>query len=84
MTVVTSDNTALTYEANRVVTVNAVPPVAILQAPSKVGTDDDLKLDASGSEDPNKDPNGLSYLWSCKNVRIQCNCFINGPNKYEK
>ena len=66
----TTDLEALPYEAQFSFSVNMVDPVPILKGPSKVGTDDDLYLDGTDSYDPNNDPGGIRYTWTCFNVSV--------------
>ena len=73
VTILTSTNDALLYEKSLVTTVNTVPPLAVLEGVSKSGVDDDLVLSAARSSDPNKDLNGISYVWTCHDVRILIN-----------
>ena len=69
----TSDNEALLYEKTLTTTVNTLQPYAILEGVSKSGTDDDLVLSAAESYDPNRDVNGISYVWTCHDV---CDLYI--------
>ena len=68
VTVVTNDTQSLTFEGTHTVSVLQLPPVAVLSSPPKSGASEDLVLDASQSTDPNRDPDGLVYSYSCRDV----------------
>ena len=74
VTVVTMSNDALLYEESLVTTTNIVPPVARIEGVGKSGVDDELIISAANTYDPNKDTNGISYVWTCHDVSLKC-CF---------
>lgn len=68
VTVVTTANEALNYEAVHSTYVQLVEPAASIEAPPKVGSDDDLTLSGTASKDPNNHVDGMTYVWTCYNV----------------